>query len=467
MTIVSGKGHRFVVVLHGKAKGLGEGVNDTDPHMTEKPISKAESQTGTPESKRTAAAINALYGRALPLLKARAPANAFLLRGIAVKPPIPTLSEKFGLKSAVIATYPMYKGLAQLVGMVKENPPGEGVRDLFSTFRRLREQYDFFFIHVKLTDQGGEDGDMDLKVQTIEEVNAGTPRTPRGPAPCARRHLGPLDAGEHEAPLVAPRARDDPFGGLRAGREAAVHGARGARRQPGNLSGAVPDAAPDGERPQVRQVRGLAENEGGGPCRRLRSLFGERPRRLLDGAGERRGPRREFGPKRRGGLRLHVGLERIACARRRRGEKARGDPEIDGDRTTDRKAARQGERRLCRFHHLERDLARAPQGSRDRGVAFGAGRELARGRELAESLAVEAAQEEEPRREILESGWGRRRALRDDPLDEGEQARRESADIGGDGTAANAARGVGDALDIRGEREALGETIIEDVPRSE
>jgi 2,3-bisphosphoglycerate-independent phosphoglycerate mutase len=175
VTIVAGKGHRFVVVFHGKEQGLDGGVTDTDPHLTGKPISRAESLTGAPGSKRTANVINAFYDRALPLLKGHSPANAFLLRGIAVKPPIPTLEERFGLRCAVIATYPMYKGLAQLVGMVKEDPAGEAVRDLFATFRRVREQYDFFFIHVKLTDQGGEDGDMDLKVQTIEEMDADLP----------------------------------------------------------------------------------------------------------------------------------------------------------------------------------------------------------------------------------------------------------------------------------------------------
>jgi len=175
LTIKPGKGHRFVVIFHGKEAGLEDGVNDTDPHVTGKPILKAESQTGTEGSRRTAEIVNTFYEKALPLLKSSFPANAFLLRGIAAKPPIPTLGERFGLRCAAIATYPMYKGLAQLVGMVKENPPGETVRDLFETFRRVRANYDFFFIHVKLTDQGGEDGDMDLKVETIEEVDAELP----------------------------------------------------------------------------------------------------------------------------------------------------------------------------------------------------------------------------------------------------------------------------------------------------
>ncbi len=175
VTIVPGKGHRFVVVFHGKEMGLDGGVNDTDPHVTGRPISRAESMTGAAGSKQTAEIVTAFYEKALPVLKPHTPANAFLLRGIAVKPPLPTLGDRFGLTSAVIATYPMYKGLAQLVGMVKENPSGESVGDLFTRFREVRDQYDFFFIHVKLTDQGGEDGDMDLKVQTIEEMDAELP----------------------------------------------------------------------------------------------------------------------------------------------------------------------------------------------------------------------------------------------------------------------------------------------------
>ena len=175
VTIKPGKGHRFVVVFHGKEAGLGDGVNDTDPHVTGKPIHKAESQTGSEASKKTAAVVNAFYDKALAVLKGRKPANAFLLRGIALKPPIPTLGDRFSLRCAAIATYPMYKGLAQLVGMTKENPAGETVKDLFAKFKEVRDKYDFFFIHVKLTDQGGEDGDMDLKVRIIEETDAALP----------------------------------------------------------------------------------------------------------------------------------------------------------------------------------------------------------------------------------------------------------------------------------------------------
>jgi 2,3-bisphosphoglycerate-independent phosphoglycerate mutase len=47
------------------------------------------------------------------------PANGFLMRGIAHQPHIPLFADRYQLKPACIAVYPMYKGLAQLVGMKK------------------------------------------------------------------------------------------------------------------------------------------------------------------------------------------------------------------------------------------------------------------------------------------------------------------------------------------------------------
>ena len=51
------------------------------------------------------------------MLKDDAPTNMVTLRGFARYPKIDTMQEVYGLRPVAIAVYPMYKGLARLVGM--------------------------------------------------------------------------------------------------------------------------------------------------------------------------------------------------------------------------------------------------------------------------------------------------------------------------------------------------------------
>ncbi len=161
--IKPGKGHRFVVVFRGK--GLGGPLTDTDPHREGLPIATAKGPA------KTAKVVAEFYKQALPLLKNCKPANGFLLRGIAHQPAIPTFQERYGLKAAAIAIYPMYKGLAQLVGMKKIEGP-QTVKEEFEAAVDALKAFDFVFIHVKGTDMAGEDGNFDAKVKAIEEADA-------------------------------------------------------------------------------------------------------------------------------------------------------------------------------------------------------------------------------------------------------------------------------------------------------
>ena len=69
-----------------------------------------------------------------------------------------------------IAVYPMYKGLARLVGMDVADA-GATLGDQVETLRRLWDQYDFFFLHYKYTDSTGEDGNFAAKVEMIERLD--------------------------------------------------------------------------------------------------------------------------------------------------------------------------------------------------------------------------------------------------------------------------------------------------------
>ncbi len=122
------------------------------------------------------------------------PANMLLLRGFSQKPSFPTMQEIYKLNPLAIAVYPMYRGLARLVGM-KVAETGTTLQDEFATLEQNYRDYDFFFLHVKWTDTAGEDGDFARKVKVLEEVDAAMPGlTAHGPGrPGCRRR--PFDTG--------------------------------------------------------------------------------------------------------------------------------------------------------------------------------------------------------------------------------------------------------------------------------
>jgi 2,3-bisphosphoglycerate-independent phosphoglycerate mutase len=169
--VTPGKEHRFVVLFRGE--GLSGDLNDTDPQRegsTPKPLVGT-----TPEAKRTAEIVSKFIQQANAALANQHPANTLLLRGFAKHPQIPGMKEAYGLKAAAIATYPMYRGLARLVGM-EVLPTGETVEEEFKTLVQNYQSYDFFFLHVKKTDSYGEDGNFRKKVEVILEADAQVPK---------------------------------------------------------------------------------------------------------------------------------------------------------------------------------------------------------------------------------------------------------------------------------------------------
>lgn len=169
------KEHRFLVVF--RAEGLGEKVNDTDPKIVgHKPH---EAKGGNSASEETARLANEFIEKAKELLAGEEQANMALLRGFAKTPAWPTFEEVYGTKAASIAAYPMYRGLAKLLGM-KALDAGEDPGEKFETFKAHRDEFDFFFIHVKKPDKAGEDGDFETKVESIEKVDKALPKLLEG-----------------------------------------------------------------------------------------------------------------------------------------------------------------------------------------------------------------------------------------------------------------------------------------------
>lgn len=161
-----GKEHRFVALFQGS--GLDDQVTDADPETTGVPVLFSKAKSASAE--RTSKIINKFMLRVMEELKNQSPANGCLLRGAAKYPDIPSMNQLFKLQTACIATYPMYKGLARLVGMDILDT-GTTLKDQITTCRDHFDRYDFFFIHIKKTDSHGEDGDFKKKVKVIEEFD--------------------------------------------------------------------------------------------------------------------------------------------------------------------------------------------------------------------------------------------------------------------------------------------------------
>jgi 2,3-bisphosphoglycerate-independent phosphoglycerate mutase len=165
------KEYRFALVLRGK--GLKGDIEDTDPQGTgAKPLTAKARSAG---SKKAATAANEWIRKANKILAKQPKANGLTLRGFGGDPALPKYNDAYGLRAACIAVYPMYKGVSKLVGMDVINFKGELPADEFAATKKVWNDHDFFFIHVKKTDSMGEDGNFDGKVKIIEGVDQALP----------------------------------------------------------------------------------------------------------------------------------------------------------------------------------------------------------------------------------------------------------------------------------------------------
>jgi 2,3-bisphosphoglycerate-independent phosphoglycerate mutase len=166
------KEHRAVVVFRGE--GLSDKVCDTDPQVTGvKPLEPKATEDDA-GSERTAQVAKSFVSQVKEILAAEKSANMLLLRGFSMKPKLPQMSEVYKLKCGAVAQYPMYRGIAKLLGMDVLDA-GETFEDEFQAVAEARAEYDYFFVHIKPTDSAGEDGDFDRKVAKIEEVDKALP----------------------------------------------------------------------------------------------------------------------------------------------------------------------------------------------------------------------------------------------------------------------------------------------------
>ena len=137
------EGHRFVLVFRGD--NLSPELSDSDPQQTG--VTPHDVVAHSPEAKKTADLANGFIAQAKAVLANSQPANMVLLRGFSQRPRFPLMSEVYKLKPAAIATYPMYRGIARLVGMDVISC-GASIQEEFAALSQHYSGYDFFFLHV-------------------------------------------------------------------------------------------------------------------------------------------------------------------------------------------------------------------------------------------------------------------------------------------------------------------------------
>jgi len=162
--------HRFVVIFRGD--DLASEVSDSDPQQVG--VAPRVTAALSPEANRMASIANRFAAQAKMTLAEHYPANMVLLRGFSIRPYFPTMGEVYKLRPAAIASYPMYRGIAKLVGM-EVLEAGTTIEDEFNALKQNYTNYDFFFLHIKETDTAGEDSDFDRKVRVIEQVDTALP----------------------------------------------------------------------------------------------------------------------------------------------------------------------------------------------------------------------------------------------------------------------------------------------------
>jgi 2,3-bisphosphoglycerate-independent phosphoglycerate mutase len=157
--------HRVLVVLRGE--GLDPRLADTDPQETGVPARQPHARH--PEAEHTARVVGELDEAMRGALQGER-ANALLLRGFDTVHELPSMGDRYGVRPATVAIYPMYRGVAQLVGMNVLPKPSD-LRGQLAAMRSDWPTYDYWFLHHKKPDTAGHDGDRPAKVAGIEALD--------------------------------------------------------------------------------------------------------------------------------------------------------------------------------------------------------------------------------------------------------------------------------------------------------
>ena len=162
--------HRALMIIRGDS--LDDDIGDTDPQAIGVPPLAPD--RAPHDQSKTAKLAAEIIGQVRSILVDEPQANMILARGFAKSPDWPMFPERYKLKPAAVAGYPMYRGVARLVGIPVVSQPTTAADICAETAKALTD-HTFIFSHFKYTDKTGEDGDLPGKIARIEEMDAALP----------------------------------------------------------------------------------------------------------------------------------------------------------------------------------------------------------------------------------------------------------------------------------------------------
>ncbi len=182
-----GVSYRHLLVVKGGKKEL----DCTPPHdVPGTPFQEVMVKPLVESAVKTAELLNDLILKSQEILadhpvnirrkkEGKAAATSIWLWSPGYKPQMPTLKEMFGLeKSAVISAVDLIQGIGVYAGM--EVIHVEGATGLYNTNYEGKAQAtvdalkknDFVYLHIEASDEAGHEGDVELKIQTIEYLDS-------------------------------------------------------------------------------------------------------------------------------------------------------------------------------------------------------------------------------------------------------------------------------------------------------
>ncbi|MBI3315345.1 MAG: cofactor-independent phosphoglycerate mutase [Candidatus Omnitrophica bacterium] len=105
------------------------------------------------------------------------PANQIWLWGQGLKPNLPLFKERWNLTGAVISAVDLVNGIGRLAGLKVIFVPG--ANGYYDTNYKGKAEYaldalkdhDFVYVHVEATDEAGHNGDLKMKMESIERFD--------------------------------------------------------------------------------------------------------------------------------------------------------------------------------------------------------------------------------------------------------------------------------------------------------
>jgi 2,3-bisphosphoglycerate-independent phosphoglycerate mutase len=178
-----GVSYRHLVVLKGAAVAGLDSVICVPPHdILNQPIKKylpkgkgSDILVDLMEKSREVLAAHEINKVRVDLKEN--PANMIWLWGQGRKPAMPLFKDRFGLSGAVISAVDLIKGIGKIIGLDVINV--EGATGYYDTnylgkshaaLEALKTR-DFVFVHVEATDEAGHNGDLRMKIATIERFD--------------------------------------------------------------------------------------------------------------------------------------------------------------------------------------------------------------------------------------------------------------------------------------------------------